>query len=753
MHAGDNDVYVSKCISTGSWLNLDYIDVSDATTPGSVEPPQEEVVKPANPFVTSIYTADPSARVWEDGRLYVYPSHDMYPARGCDLMDRYHVYSTDNMVDWRDEGEILGSDDVEWGRSEGGFMWAPDCVYKDGTYYFFYPHPSGNGSDPETGWNATWKMGVATSKFPTKGFEDQGYVTYKDADGNTQPYAGYALIDPNVFIDDDGRAYLYIGGGGKAFVGELNDDMMTLKGEPQQIEGLTDFHEGTWVFKRNGIYYLTYPDNQGPDNCMRYATSYSPLGPWTNRGIYLEGTGSGTSHGSIAEYKGKWYAFYHNAAIGAGNLRSICVDELFFNEDGTIQMVKQTQTGVEAVGPRVEPSPDMTTYEAEDAVLDGGAVLGSDLEASGDKVVKDLYKAGSSVTFQNVDGGEKGGRATISIHYAAPEKAKFQLSVNGEDHSYINLYETGGASFFSGVETYTVWMTPGKTNTIRFEGGNSRVFLDYITVTPFNDLDEAAPAPSQKTTAKISKAWDRLTINSPMDDLTVTVTSPTLTNKQVTFSVSDEDALQVVNVGYDEETGVNSATVIASKEGVYTVFATTADGVRVSCTLDCYILPSTVTLNETNYENYADTTFTLSATVTQGTLQSDRQVTFTTSDKSGIEFRDLQFDEKTGVTTVTVVLKKEGSYTVYATTADGQTASCSVFVWENPDIELGDINEDGKVDTTDARLALQHAVGKIQLTESQIFAGDVNADNKVDTTDARLILQKAVGKIDKFPAE
>ena len=128
-------------------------------------------------------------------------------------------------------------------------------------------------------------------------------------------------------------------------------------------------------------------------------------------------------------------------------------------------------------------------------------------------------------------------------------------------------------------------------------------------------------------------------------------------------------------------------------------------------------------------------------------------MTFTASDKSGIEFRDLQFDEKTGVTTVTVVLKKEGSYTVYATTADGQTASCSVFVWENPDVELGDINEDGKVDTTDARLALQHAVGKIQLTESQIFAGDVNTDNKVDTTDARLILQKAVGKIDKFPAE
>src|SRR5215470_15017375 len=78
----------------------------------------------ANPFITSIYTADPSAHVWADGRLYVYPSHDIDPARGCDLMDRYHVFSTDDMVNWRDEGEILNASQVAWGRKEGGFMWA-----------------------------------------------------------------------------------------------------------------------------------------------------------------------------------------------------------------------------------------------------------------------------------------------------------------------------------------------------------------------------------------------------------------------------------------------------------------------------------------------------------------------------------------------------------------------------------------------------------------------------------------------------
>lgn len=105
----------------------------------------------SNPFITHMYTADPSAHVWEDGRLYIYASHDIDPPRGCDLMDRYHVFSTDDMVHWTDHGEILNSSQVAWGRKEGGFMWAPDCAYKNGTYYFYFPHPS------ETAWNDSWK--------------------------------------------------------------------------------------------------------------------------------------------------------------------------------------------------------------------------------------------------------------------------------------------------------------------------------------------------------------------------------------------------------------------------------------------------------------------------------------------------------------------------------------------------------------------------------------------------------------------
>ncbi len=321
----------------------------------------------ANPFITSIYTADPSAHVWADGRLYVYPSRDMDPARGCDLMDHYHVFSTDDMVNWRDEGEILNASQVAWGRPEGGFMWAPDCACKDGIYYFYFPHPSG------TRWNDTWKIGVATSTKPASDFKPGGYI---------EGLGGFGMIDPCVFIDTDGQAYIYVGGGGHCQVAKLKSNMIELDGKVQDMNGLVDFHEATWVFKRKDTYYLTYADNNRDVNRLQYAISSSPLGPWTSKGVYLEPTGCDTSHGSVVEYKGQWYAFYHNKALsGQGNLRSICVDKMFFNDDGTIQTVIQTKAGVPALHPAPAPNPDLKKYRAAIASSSDGATLAEEAAA------------------------------------------------------------------------------------------------------------------------------------------------------------------------------------------------------------------------------------------------------------------------------------------------------------------------------------------------------------------------------------
>jgi beta-xylosidase len=155
------------------------------------------------------------------------------------------------------------------------------------------------------------------------------------------------MIDPCVFVDDDGQAYFYYGGGGVCKGGKLKDNMMEIDGKMLDMKGLEDFHETTRIHKYHGLYYLSYSDNHdsaGQHNRMRYAVSQSPLGPWIYKGIYINATDSYTDHGSIVEYKGQWYVFYHTSVLPNNDwLRSVCVDKLYYNPDGTIKPVILTQ--------------------------------------------------------------------------------------------------------------------------------------------------------------------------------------------------------------------------------------------------------------------------------------------------------------------------------------------------------------------------------------------------------------------------
>ncbi|MBU3011345.1 family 43 glycosylhydrolase [Polaribacter vadi] len=278
----------------------------------------------SNPIVSHMFTADASAHVWNDGRLYVYPSTDVAPSKGYKTMDGYHVFSTDDMITWKDHGEILHSRDVDWGIESGGFMWAPDCVFKNGIYYYYFPHKNKKG---------VWEIGVATSKKPASDFKLQGYVKGMNR-----------FCDPGVFIDDDGQAYIYAVVDAKPFAAKLKENMMEIEGEMTEQIGATGHREGPFVIKRKGIYYLIYPDHFPKTNKMGYAMSKSPLGPWEFKGVFLDNTDVITMHGSLVEFKGQWYVFYHNGNLSGsiGTNRSICFDPVYFNEDGTIQMVKQS---------------------------------------------------------------------------------------------------------------------------------------------------------------------------------------------------------------------------------------------------------------------------------------------------------------------------------------------------------------------------------------------------------------------------
>ena len=283
-----------------------------------------------NPLITDQFTADPTARVFE-GKIYVYPSHDIpfTPGRGRTnwfIMEDYHVFSSENLTDWTDHGMILNQTNVPWLRRQSFDMWAPDCVFKNGKYYFYFP--------------AGGKIGVAVADHPGGPFKPE-----------EKPLAGAVGIDPCVLIDKDGSAYIFWARG-RISVAKLKDNMLELDSSPQVIANLPQkgLIEGPFAFERNGIYYLTYPHVENTIERLEYSTSTNAMGPYKPAGVILDESTSGcwTVHQSIVEYKGQWYLFYHDKDLSPNfdKNRSIRADYLYFNDDGSIKKVIPTLRGV-----------------------------------------------------------------------------------------------------------------------------------------------------------------------------------------------------------------------------------------------------------------------------------------------------------------------------------------------------------------------------------------------------------------------
>jgi hypothetical protein len=291
-----------------------------------------------NPFIQDQFTADPTARVF-NGRVYVYPSHDI-PAQqgrgraGWFVMEDYHVFSSDNLTDWTDHGVILNQNKVNWVDSTSFSMWAPDCIERNGKYYFYFP------SNQKPVYGNGFTVGVAISDNPYGPFIPQ-----------LEPIKNVSGIDPNVLIDKDGQAYLYWSQG-NIFMVKLKENMLELASEPQVIGNLPQkgLKEGPFVFERNGKYYLTFPHVENKIERLEYATGDNPMGPFKVTGVIMDEspTGCWTTHQSIVNFNDQWYLFYHHNDLSPkfDKNRSIKVDSLFFNEDGTIRKVIPTLRGV-----------------------------------------------------------------------------------------------------------------------------------------------------------------------------------------------------------------------------------------------------------------------------------------------------------------------------------------------------------------------------------------------------------------------
>ena len=292
-----------------------------------------------NPIIRDQFTADPSAHYFE-GRVYVYPSHDIpapvdYARKDWFCMEDYHVFSSDNFVDWVDHGRIITQNAVPWVQPNSFQMWAPDCNYKDGKYYFYFPATGKrvNGQRPDG------SIGVAVSDTPYGPFVPEETAI-----------KGTFGIDPCCFIDDDGQAYLVWAGGGLVIC-KLKDNMKELDGDPVRIDAIPrGMSEGPFLFKANGKYYFSFPWVEAERECLAYCMADSPMGPYKFVGKIMEQHADvcWTNHHSVVEVDGQWYLFYHHNDYSPyfDKNRSVCVDSLFFNPDGTIQPVKPTKRGV-----------------------------------------------------------------------------------------------------------------------------------------------------------------------------------------------------------------------------------------------------------------------------------------------------------------------------------------------------------------------------------------------------------------------
>lgn len=288
-------------------------------------------------FGSEILTADPSGHVWADGKMYVYASHDEECQEDFWMKD-WHVFSSSDLVNWTDHGACLSVNDISWADN---YAWAPDAAYKNGKYYFCFPAGTGFKDRVNPKNSTKWMgIGMAVSDSPTGPF--------KDAIGKplwTTPYAN----DPCLFIDDDGKGYVYFNGGGDYFVAKLNDDLLSVKGDlfAMDMGGYKPKREGPWVFKRNDIYYYTMPED---NRILTYYTASTPVGPWKYQGVIMKAEGESNNHHSIVEFKGEWILFYHrwleNDLDCEKEQRKICAEYLYFNDDGTIKEIERTDAGL-----------------------------------------------------------------------------------------------------------------------------------------------------------------------------------------------------------------------------------------------------------------------------------------------------------------------------------------------------------------------------------------------------------------------
>jgi hypothetical protein len=433
-----------------------------------------------NPIVQTMYTADPAPLVYND-RVYLYTGHDEDGSTWF-TMNEWRLYSSDDMVNWTDHGSPLSYKTFHWAS---GDAWAAHCIERNGKFYFYAPVRDLNRKDA---------IGVAVADSP--------FGPFYDPLDKPLVQTGLGDIDPTVFIDDDGQAYLYWGNPFLYYV-KLNEDMISYEGEivraPMTEESFgkregnvknrpTLYEEAPWLYKRNNLYYLFWAGGPIPEH-LAYSTAESPEGVWENRGTLMPKEGhSFTNHPGVIDFKGKTYLFYHNGALsgGSGFTRSVCVDEIQFNKDGSIAPMKMTGGNLKAVE-------TLNPYQKTEAETMAWSENVKSIQNEQVGVFINAMKDGAFTQVKNVDFRAKGaGKFTARVGTTHNSGVTMEVrldAINGKLLATLNIPLTGGDDRWK-IITADIPQTTGIHDLFFVYKGENKpgriMYFDYWIFSPFS---------------------------------------------------------------------------------------------------------------------------------------------------------------------------------------------------------------------------------------------------------------------------
>ena len=426
-------------------------------------------IRAQSPIIQTKYTADPAPMVYKD-TVFLYTGHDEDQSTWFVMKD-WHVFSTVDMVNWTDRGTPLSLKEFNWASKDA---WAGQCIFRNGKFYWYVPVNQSNGKG--------MAIGVAVSNSATGPF--------KDALGKPLVHSGNGDIDPSVFIDDDGQAYLYWGNPYLKYI-KLNSDMISFSGSvvdvPLDKEGFSvrykdadkrpsAYEEGPWIYKRKDLYYLLYAAGGVPEH-LAYSTGKSATGPWKYQDTIMtviKKGGAFTNHPGVIDYKGKSYFFYHTGALagGGGFNRSVAVEEFQYNADGSIPRIANTANGV-------KPIQNLDPYQLTQAeTIAWAAGIETAVGANTGVYVTDIHH-GDYIKVSSVDFG-KGAKSFEAKIAGGIQQSTIEVrldSLTGVVVANLTVNPTGGNQHWKSQSTKTAHRATGVRDLyFIFKGGDGDLF-------------------------------------------------------------------------------------------------------------------------------------------------------------------------------------------------------------------------------------------------------------------------------------